>query len=379
MPITLKPPRPGKTPNWSMRGTYLSVFVDRTTGTPVEALAKQILASVKRDIERGRTAKQVDPAKPERTFDDAALAYLKGGGDGTYLGKFDKTAKVWVSGIIPHFVGVPLAEITQQSIDECAVTLYPHASAATRNRHVYTPISAVLKHAGLDFKIKRPKGWRGKSRVDWLSPPQAFRMLEAASAIDPEFATFLTFLLYTGCRLNEGLGLTCDRLTLSEGFAYLPQTKNDDPRGVHLPPVLVAALADHPRGVDRSKQKVFRFRKCGRLYTLMSKVKAAAGPDVDFVHFHTFCHTWATWMRRYAHLDTRGLVGTGRWRDQKSAARYEHVVVSEESRKADLLPTPPRKRKANVVHAASTDSDAGLRLRSPLHAGSKKRNVRAKD
>jgi hypothetical protein len=57
-----------------------------------------------------------------------------------------------------------------------------------------------------------------------------------------------------------------------------------------------------------------------------------------------FRHTYATWMRREAGLDTKGLVATGAWRDRKSADRYEHVVVSEEARKAALLPTPDRKR-----------------------------------
>lgn len=346
MPITLKPPRPGKTPNWSMRGTYLSVFVDRTTGTPVEALAKQILASVKRDIERGRTTKQIDPAKPERTFDDAALAYLKSGGDGKYLGTFDPKAKVWVSGPMSMLVRVPLSAITQQTIDECAVALYPHATAATRNRHVYTPISAVLKHAGVEFRIRRPKGWRGKSRVDWMQPATAFAMLQAASDLDTEFGLFLTFLLYTGCRLNEGLALTCDRLAIAESFAYLPQTKNDDPRGVHLPPFLVAKLANHQRGLDRGRQRVFRFRKCGRLYTMLRKVKEMVGPLAAEVTFHTFRHTWATWMRRYGGLDISGLLATGTWRDAVSARRYEHVISSEESRKADLLPTPSNHRKA---------------------------------
>lgn len=350
MPLKLRPPRKGKSPNYSIRGTHLGVYVDRTTGTPVEATAKQILASIKRDIERGRTAEPVDPGKPqEPVFEEAALAYIKGGGDGQYLGKWDPAAKAWVGGLIPHFLGTGLSKIDQQAIDQCAVKLYPQASAMTRNRHVYTPVSAVLKHAGIDFKIKRPKGWRGKSRVDWLQPDQVFRMIDKARAIDAEFAGLLTFLCYTGCRLNEALGLTCDRLIISEAFAYLPQTKNDDPRGVHLPPVLVAELANHPRGLDRGKQKLFRFRKCGRLYTLMRKVKEATGPDVEFATFHTFCHTWATWMRRYGGLDTRGLVGTGRWRDQKSAARYEHVVASEESKRADLLPTPRQPRKARNV------------------------------
>jgi hypothetical protein len=45
-------------------------------------------------------------------------------------------------------------------------------------------------------------------------------------------------------------------------------------------------------------------------------------------------------MRRYAGLDTSGLVETGAWRDRTSAARYEHLDSTEEAKKADLLPTP---------------------------------------
>lgn len=353
MPLKLKPPRPGKTPNWSIRGTHLGVRVDESTGTPNEALAKQILAARKREIERGILAPVESEEAKGPTFVEAAVAYIESGGDGKYLGKWDEDECRWTGGVLTRLGDLHLEDITQQEIDRAAVALYPEGSAATRNRHVYTPISAVLKHAGIDFKIRRPKGWRGQARVDWLQPEQAFRLLEAATERDAEFGTFLTFLLYTGCRLNEALSLTCDRILLSEAFAYFPKTKNDDPRGVHLPPILVAALANHPRGLDRGQQKAFRFRKSGRLYKLMSDVKTAAGPDVAFATFHTFCHTWATWMRRYGKLDTRGLVGTGRWRDQKSASRYEHVVASEESMRADLLPTPKQKKNKRAIQ--STD------------------------
>lgn len=355
MPLKLIPPRKGKSPNYSIRGTYLKQYVDRTAGTPVEATAKQILATIKRDIERGRFAEPVEPEEREPLFEEAALAYLKTGGDGKYLGKFDPKAKIWIGGVIPHLIGTALSEVTQQKIDAIAVEMYSKASAATRNRHVYTPISAVLKHAGIEFKVRRPKGWRGSQRVTWMDKKDAFAMLAAAKKEDPEFGIFLTFLLYTGCRLNEALALTCDRLTISENFAYFPKTKNDDPRAVYLPPYLVVELANHPRGLDRDRQRVFRFRKCGRLYTLMGKVKKAVGPSVSDVTFHVFCHTWATWMRRYAGADTRGLLGTGRWRDEKSARRYEHVVASEESKRADLLPTPQGKGASPASQARKRD------------------------
>ncbi len=46
-------------------------------------------------------------------------------------------------------------------------------------------------------------------------------------------------------------------------------------------------------------------------------------------------------------LDTKGLVATGRWKDRKSADRYEHVVVSEEVEKVQLLPAPVGKIRGN--------------------------------
>jgi hypothetical protein len=64
------------------------------------------------------------------------------------------------------------------------------------------------------------------------------------------------------------------------------------------------------------------------------------------VAFHVFCHTWATWMRQHGGLDTYDLVKTNRWADPESADRYAHVVISEQARKADLLPVERRKAKA---------------------------------
>jgi hypothetical protein len=45
--------------------------------------------------------------------------------------------------------------------DRAAAVLYPNSTPQTRNRRFYTPVSAVLKRAGVTRQIKRPKGWRG--------------------------------------------------------------------------------------------------------------------------------------------------------------------------------------------------------------------------
>ncbi|KFB11084.1 Phage integrase [Nitratireductor basaltis] len=342
MPLKLIDPKPGKTPNYYIRGTYLGCYVDESTGTSNKAVARQIIKAKREAIERGELQSRRQ-LKQEPTFLSAAISYMSAGGERRFIGEYDEERRQW-KGLIAVLGETLLKDLDQQTIDSAAALLYPNASAATRNRQVYTPVSAILRHAGVEMRLRRPKGAQGKQRLDWLQPEQAERIFAAAEKIDEEFAAFLIFLCYTGCRLSDALKLTCDRLALAESFAFFEETKNDEPRAVHLPPIVVTALANLPRGMERGKQTVFRFRKNGHLYNLLKRVKAKAGEDVAFVTFHTFSHTWATWMRRYAGLDTRGLVGTGRWKDLKSAARYEHVVVSEESMKANLLPTPKRKR-----------------------------------
>lgn len=329
MPLKLVPPRADRSPFWYVRGTHRGVTLDRSTKETERHKAARWLRKWKEDIDSGLLSGRSDP-----TFLDAAVNYMAASG-----------VERFVQPLVDHFGVTDLRLIDQAAIDTAALRLYPTASPATRNRQVYTPVSSVLKHAGVTMALKRPKGAHKLPPIKWLWPEQTERLFNAAKKVDAEFAAFLTLLCYTGLRLSEACHLKLDNLRLKESFVFLPDSKNDEPRAIHLPAIVVAALASHPRGLDRSGT-IFRFRKNGRIYTLLRKVKTAAGADLSWVGFHTFCHTYATWMRRYGGVDQRGLVGTGRWKSEKSAARYAHVVTSEEARKADLLPTPnPRRRK----------------------------------
>lgn len=320
MPLKLVKPRQGKTPYWSIRGTYLGRYVDRSTRTGKRAIAAKALKRIEWEIERGEFSERGGP-----TFASAALAYMKAGGERIYIGK-----------LLEHFGDTPLSQIDQATIDAAAAALYPFGSGATRNRSVYTPVSAILRRGGIRLDLRRPIGSGGNKSTAWLWPEQAFSLFEEAERIDPEFAALLIVLCYTGMRLGEALGLTWNDTRLQDGFAYIPTTKTEEPRAIFLPAVAVAAIANVPHRTAR----VFRFTKSGHLYSLLRVVAIRAGVDLaERSAFHIFRHTYATWMRRFGRLDTKGLVATGAWKDRKSADRYEHVVVSEEAQRAAMLPT----------------------------------------
>lgn len=337
MPIKLIPPSPQRrTPYYTARGSHLGIFVDRSLKTSDRTLAKKLAKQIERDIERGAVA-------PRGTlgFADAASAYMKAGGERTFLAP-----------LIRHFTNTPVTLIDQMAIDNAARAIYPNAAAATINRQVYTPVSAILKRAGIEKQIKRPIGWRGRRRTTWLTPEQAFAIFDATARIEAPAHTRLAFrvllvtLCYTGMRLSDGLGLRWSDVDLQARTAHLPMTKNGEPRLVYLPAVVVAELSKLP---GERAGRVFAFHKGGRLYDMLDATMTAAGVILtERVAFHVFCHTWATWMRQHGGLDTFDLVKTGRWKDAESAEGYAHVVVSEVAKRADMLPIPGE-RAANKV------------------------------
>jgi integrase len=380
MPWKLIPPRKGKTPYYYVRGLYCGIRLDRSTGSSEAVAARTIFRTWKRAAERGEFViepKKGEPAPGPLTFARAATAYMRAGGDGQYL---TPILKAW-----PHKL---LEDVDQVAIDTLAAELYPDAAAATRNRQVHTPISAVRRHAGIEKRVIRPKGWKGNKSTSWLEPDQAFTLFQEADKIDPEFGLFCRFLTYTGMRLGEALGLELRQLRLERAFVYLGTSKNGNARGCHLPPILVEAFEAQPPRCARLKPipkgqfgfrkgqggrppadigvpflhrnptaNLFRYHASGALRALLVRAMKNAGLKFPARQggFHIFCHTYGSWMHRYGKLDRYGLTRTGRWDDADSADRYVHTEASEEAQRSDLLPTPKR---GEVVEIAAERKNA---------------------
>jgi integrase len=190
--------------------------------------------------------------------------------------------------------------------------------------------------------------------TDWLTPEDAAAIIIAAESFDAELALLLRFLLYTGVRLGEALKLTWDDVRLEEASVWTRRQKSGPTSDVLLRADLREALTAHKEITAPLRRRVFRFHQGGWLKHLLvrAKLKALGLPCPDrrpkgwrappykwtWANFHTFRHTWATWMRRYAGADVEGLVATGNWRDRRSAARYAHAVARDEWNRVEQLP-----------------------------------------
>lgn len=108
MPWRLVPPRKDKTPYWYVRGKYLGIALDRSTGTSERRAAATIFSTWKRQAERGEFSRPAEKDEPE-LFLSAAKAYMLAGGERQY-----------VEAICNKWSAKMLADIDQIAIDMLA-------------------------------------------------------------------------------------------------------------------------------------------------------------------------------------------------------------------------------------------------------------------
>lgn len=333
--MPLKLVRRHNSPYWYLRGSVRGIRVDESTGTGEKKQAEQI--RIKREGQLLQRSIHGDTAV--RTFAEAALSYMEAGGDPQF-----------VDPLLDYFGQKTLvASIGQGEIEDAARKLCPGLSAATQNRKVYTPISAILHHAARKKwcakpVIARPKG-HDQERVRWISYEEAERLIEASAV---HLRPLVVFLLSTGARLSEALYLEWSDLDLSRAHVSFRVTdargiKTDESRGVPLPPRAVAELANLPW--DREgfvfRRPAGKIKTTGRLWLPYESRDGAGGGQVktawagmlrragvsDFTP-HDCRHTWATW-HYIANRDIGALMRLGGWKTPAMVFRYTHINASD--------------------------------------------------
>lgn len=231
-----------------------------------------------------------------------------------------------------------LADLSNAEIDRAAAALFPQAAPATVNRHLITPLRAVLTRAAEDDLVplrKLRSRKEGPARTRWLRPDEGEALI---AACPPQLARIVAGLLGSGARVSELLSVELSEAWPATGELTLTQTKTDRPRIVKLP----GRARDLVFGAGAPLEgKLFR-KGDGDPYVLLprqspiktaftnARIRAGLGADVTP---HVLRHTWATWY--YAQTrDFGGLLDLGGWATADVAQRYRKIAPEA---LADLL------------------------------------------
>jgi integrase len=215
---------------WHYRGTVAKKRLRGSTGISKEH--KAIAAREIAEIEVRQWKRHHDGPQAVLTFAKAALMYRSAGKSGRFLEPIED-----------YFKTMLVKDITPDTIQAMAMTLYGHCSGASRNRLGIIPTQAIINHAAESGQCQRIRVKRFKEETKEKTPAtlawiQAFRK-EAS----PQLGGYALLMFLTGARPTEAL--ECD-LDLKGGTALLHESKIGHERRAHLQPMLVAALANIP-------------------------------------------------------------------------------------------------------------------------------------
>lgn len=288
------------------RGTVAGNRLRGSCGTAIKEIAERIRSEVEQREFKGR----LDGPASVLTFAQAALLYRNAQKPTRHLAKVED---YWKDTLIK--------DITPGGVQQCAIQLFPKGSGATRNRQAIVPTQAIINHSAelghcpkitvkrfqMETRVKEPV------TLDWV---KGFM-----SNSSPHLGALACFMFMTGARISEALSLTWSDLTFGTRRALIRQTKIGAERSSHLPPMLLAALANIPG--DRVG-KVFRYSsKETAKFPWRAAIKRAG---IKPLTFHSCRHGFATALLQ-AGVDVVTVAKLGGWKTPALVFKtYGHAV-----------------------------------------------------
>lgn len=315
---------------WWYSGTVAGRRLRGSTKTAQKLEAQRIA----NEIESTELAGRRDPGAV-LTFAQAAIEYRK----------HRASEPRYLTMVEDYWKDTLVRDITKGALRRAAMTLMPHGTGATRNRAVIVPTSAVINYcAELDMcppfkasrfpevnKTKEPATW------DWIKAFMAHS--------SPHLGALACFMFMTGARIGEAVNVVWGDVDLSAARVRIVMGKlGGVERIAHMPPELVAALANIPSNRESTAQ-VFPYSMSSAV-TLPWKavIKRAV---IKKITPHGCRHGFATTLLQ-AGVDPATVARDGGWASPAQLfATYGHA--REDRTVTNLLSGMPRAQTRRIA------------------------------
>jgi integrase len=316
---------------WHYRGTVAKRRLRGSTGTANKETAARIAA----EIETRAWKHRIDGPEAVLTFAQASLKYRGAGKPTRFL---ERIEDYWKDTLV--------RDITPGAIRDAALTLYPKAAAATRNRQAIVPMQAVINHAAESELCPRIRVKRFKTETKSKIPATLEWVQAFMKHSTPHLGGLALFMFLTGARVSEALAVEWEDIDFKTKTVLIRQTKIGDERRAHLPQSLIVALANIPK--SNSSRGVFWYTSRSNAYRVWDTATRRA--KIERLPFHSCRHGFATALLRKG-VDPVTVAKLGGWKSVRHVFEtYGHA--NDDGTLTDLIsgtdltqPTHPNSRK----------------------------------
>lgn len=312
--------RPDGSIHWAARGYVPARTPDgRLVRRRIEhSLAGLSAADRAKEVDRLNAAYETASAHTPLTFVRAYTNYVENG----------HPVPLYYKQILHHLAGRQCHEIDDTAMLAAARAMFkPGAKASYVNRHLYTPVMAVLKMALRERAphLTRPKGHKAITPIT-IPDPSWFRAIRPC--LGPDTLALVAFLTTHGRRLGEALGRTPADFDPVAKTLSVGRTKTGEPLLVELHPG-VSALMDAMPGW-KARRWLFRDGPNSGSNVRRDIAKACAEAGVDYFSPHELGrHSFATRLLR-AGYSLKHVQEAGGWATiEMPAERYGHLGKQE--------------------------------------------------
>lgn len=296
---------------WYFTGTVAGRRLRGSTKTSQRPEAERIANEIESRQLQGRR----DPGSV-LTFAQASIEYRK-----------SREAPKYLELVEDHWRDTLVRDITRGAMRRAAITLLPNGSGAYRNRAVLVPTMAVINHCA-DLDMCPPIRAKRFPEVRKEKEPATEEWLAAFMAhSSPHLGALACFMFATGARISEAINVAWRDVDMQAGKVRITMGKlGGETRIAHMPPELVAALANIPSNRE-ADVALFPYAAYHSVRKPWNAAIERAG--IKYVTPHGCRHGFATGLL-HAGVDPVTVAKRGGWKSTAQLfATYGHAMDDE--------------------------------------------------